>query len=280
SPNHGLEFRHRRRHCPTVCRSGARVVVSGLNGDDISSVAHECSQVSPMAYKPLEVVTDFRIEGDIERLVDTTVHTFGRLDILVNNAGVFDMTDITDPGYITNYNKVIDVNLYSVVLLTQLSVKHLAQTNGNIINISSVEGVQCVSTGLIVINRSAYCMSKSAVIMFTKCMAVELGGKGIRLPPVLQLEDCPPIGPSKHSPPEGLRRTIPGSVRTRMAQNSGISDEVLRKTFGTLISKYPVGRCGEGTDIANAVAFLASDHASFVTGSNLVVDGGHLAAGL
>ncbi|CAG2174767.1 unnamed protein product [Oppiella nova] len=156
-------------------RSGARVVVSGLNGDDISRVAHECSQVSPMAYKPLEVVTDFRIEGDIQRLVDTTVHTFGRLDILVNNAGVCLISKITDPEYIERQKALFDVNLNSVIKLTHLSVKHLTKTNGNIINISSVTGIQSYTAS------SVYCMVKAAIIMFTQCMATELADKGIRV---------------------------------------------------------------------------------------------------
>ncbi|CAG2169951.1 unnamed protein product [Oppiella nova] len=89
-----------------------------------------------IAESVLGVVSDVRLESDCRRLIDTTIDSFGRLDILVNSTGVFDMTGITDPGYMQKQSQVFDVNLNSVILLTHLSVKYLETTKGNIIYIS------------------------------------------------------------------------------------------------------------------------------------------------
>jgi len=125
-------------------KSGAQVVVTGRNVSKVQSVAKQCSDVSPNESKALEVVADITREEDIERLIETTINTFGKLDILVNCAGIFRITQITDSDYIENYKKVIDVDLNSVVNMIHKCVKHLSKTKGNIINISSVAGIQSV----------------------------------------------------------------------------------------------------------------------------------------
>ncbi|CAG2180307.1 unnamed protein product, partial [Oppiella nova] len=123
-------------------RSGARVVVSGLNGADVRSVADECARVSPSGSAALEVVADFRRESDVRRLIDATIETYGQLDVLVNCAGVCLWADITDPDYVEKQRQTLDVNLNSVILLTHLSVKYLEESKGTIINISSALGTK------------------------------------------------------------------------------------------------------------------------------------------
>src|SRR5882724_6548570 len=95
-------------------KSGAKVVVTGRNEKGIKSVAKQCSDVSPNKSKALEVVADVTQEEDLNRLVKTTIDTFGRLDILVNNAGILIEKALSDQDYIENYKKVMDVNLNSV----------------------------------------------------------------------------------------------------------------------------------------------------------------------
>ncbi|CAG2109038.1 unnamed protein product [Medioppia subpectinata] len=229
-------------------KSGANVVVTGRNAGRVSEVAKQCLDVSPDRLKALEVVADVTSDEDLQRLVDTTIKTFGKIDILVNNAGIALRCAFDDPNYVNVYRNNIKTDLDSVVFLTHICVKHLEKTKGNVINISSVRSVQTRQ------DFSAYCMSKSALDMFTKCIAAELGTKGIR-----------------------VNNVNPGAVRTNIAYTS--ADESAKKAWYDDYGKlYPVGRVGEGYDMGNAVLYLASDESSFITGTVLVADGGHLAA--
>ena len=108
-------------------------------------MAKQCGDVSPKKAKTLEVVADVTKKEDLKRLMDKTIKTFAKLDILVNNAGAAIATDATESDFFDNFQKVIDINLNSVVYLTHLSVKHLEKTKGNIINISSICGIRSVS---------------------------------------------------------------------------------------------------------------------------------------
>ena len=126
------------------CKSGADVVVTGRNADNVSDVAKQCREVSNNKSQVMEVVADLTKEEDIKRLVNETIKTFGKLDILVNNAAVGSMIGIGDPGYVTKYKTSLDINLNSVVLLTYLSVEYLEKTKGNIINISSIGAIRSV----------------------------------------------------------------------------------------------------------------------------------------
>ena len=127
-------------------KSGATVVVTGRNADNVSNVAKQCREVSASYNSQvLEVVADITKEEDLKRLIDETIKTFGKLDILVNNAGIGITTDSNDEYFYEKYQKMMETNLNSVVLLTHLSVKHLEKTKGNIINISSIGGLMTVS---------------------------------------------------------------------------------------------------------------------------------------
>ncbi|CAG2106499.1 unnamed protein product [Medioppia subpectinata] len=232
-----------------LAKSGANVVITGRNADNVSKVCEECTKLSPKGLKALPVVADVTKEADLDRLLDTTIKTFGKLDILVNNAGFGSFSQISDAEYLKTQRSVFETNLNSVIYLTHKSIQYLKKTKGNIINISSVAGIQSAK------GMSGYCMSKAALDMFTKCIAVDLGSKGIR-----------------------VNSVNPGAVRTNILRDMPVTDEQTNAIWDAMSSIYPVGRCGESVDIANAVAYLASDQASFVTGTILVADGGHLAA--
>jgi len=228
-------------------KSGAQVVVTGRNAQNVSQVAQECKKVSPKGLIALEVVADLTKEVDSKRLIDSTISKFGKLDILVNNAGAAVPSPIKDPSIIDSYDKIMNLNVRSVVYLTHLAVEHLERTKGVIINISSVSGLKPTPAN------SVYCMSKSALDMFTKCLALELGPKGVRV------------------------NTInPGLIKTDFRIAFGFSreseDELVERTAKTA----PLCRAGEPEDIANAILYLASDNSSFITGINLVSDGGAL----
>ncbi|CAG2175557.1 unnamed protein product [Oppiella nova] len=225
-------------------RLGAHVVVTDRRKDRVSVVAQQCAEASPTGAKALEVVADVTNDDDCRRLVSDTIKTFKKLDILVNNAGRGVGSSIWDGDILDKYELLMTTNLRSVVRLTHLCVEHLEKTKGNIVNISSVAVPKP--------RNLVYSMSKAAMDMFTKCVALELGPKGVRA------------------------NTInPGPVKTEFIENAhnvtkAKSDEI----YAQRARKCPLGRVGEPMDVAKAVLYLSSDDASFVTGSNFVVDGG------
>ena len=126
-------------------KSGAQVVLTGTNASRLSDVAQQCHQVSPSGQVPLQVVADVSLDADLNRLVYHTIEDFGKLDVLVNNAGALFTDSITAESYVSTVQKSFDVNLNSVLRLTQLCVPHLEQTRGNIVNISSISAFIVVS---------------------------------------------------------------------------------------------------------------------------------------
>ncbi|XP_054157414.1 L-xylulose reductase-like [Oppia nitens] len=231
-------------------RAGARVVITGRNAENLAKVAKDCQQVSPTGLTPLVVVADINKEDDCRRLVAETITAYKQLDILVNNAGFAIRSQITNTDILDIYDKVLNTNLKAVIYLCHLCVEHLEKTKGNIINISSVAGIKPLVGNLL------YCTAKSALDMFSKCLAIELGPKGIR-----------------------VNIINPALVRTnfhRVADH--LTAQQADEFYDKYGEKYPIGRVGESIDIANAVLFLSSNEASFVTGINFVSDGGSLNA--
>ncbi|KAJ6645713.1 17-beta-hydroxysteroid dehydrogenase 14 [Pseudolycoriella hygida] len=229
---------------------GANVVITGRNASKVSEVAQMCRTISTMSETKteiLEVVADVTNENDMRRLVNETISAFGKIDILVNNAGEGLRAPITDPEILTKFRKTMDINLMSVVLLTHLCVEHLEKTKGNIINISSVAALRNS------LHATTYNVAKCALDMFSNCMALELGAKGIRVNVI-----------------------NPGVIKTNFLVARGIDPSNVKDVQEGYASKLPLGRVGESEEIANAILFLASDASSFTTGTNLVVDGGHV----
>ncbi|CAG2119852.1 unnamed protein product, partial [Medioppia subpectinata] len=198
--------------------------------DKVAEVAKECLKVSPKGIKALEVTADVTKRVNLQRLVYETINHFGKLDILVNNAGAGILASFQDKDYYDNFEKVMAINLNSVVYLTHICVEHLEKTKGNIINISSVAGLRTC-----------------ALDMFTQCMAAELGPKRIRVNVI-----------------------NPGPVRTGFSTAMGTPQEVSDKHMAAYSDFVPIGRVGEPDDLAHSILYLASDHAAFVTGSMLI----------
>ncbi|CAG2166481.1 unnamed protein product [Oppiella nova] len=230
-------------------KAGAQVVVTGRRADKVSEVAKECLKVSPNGTKALQVVADVTKVDDLRRLVDTTIKHFGKLHVLVNNAGAGFPIGIDNKDYYSTYLKTMQLNLNSVVYLTHICVEHLEKTKGNVINISSVAALQSGD------GASPYHMSKVAMDMFTKCMAAELGPKRIRVNVI-----------------------NPGPIRTEILNAAGLPQDKIDKHNDYFSGVLPLGRVGDPDDIADSILYLASDHAAFVTGTNLISDGGAIAA--
>jgi len=223
-------------------KEGAQVVLSGRHDEEGQKLASEIRAAGAGAEF---IHADVRREEDVRNLVDKTVERFGRLDVAVNAAGTEGV-----PGPITeqtadSYAATFDTN----VLGTLLSMKHelrvmMAQKSGSIVNISSTYG----HTGAA--GASVYSASKHAVEGFTKSAALEAAGTGVRVNVI-----------------------APGPIETPMLNRFAKTDE--RKAG--LVSTVPLRRAGKPEEIAQAIVFVSSDKASFITGASYLVDGGKTA---
>ncbi|MEL7301711.1 MAG: SDR family oxidoreductase [Pseudomonadota bacterium] len=179
------------------------------------------------------------------QMVRETVARFGRIDALVNNAGIADFGPIEETDF-ERWRRVMSVNLDGTFLVSQASVPELKKTRGAIVNIASISGLRASTL------RVAYGTSKAAVIALTEQQAAELGEYGIR-----------------------ANAIAPGPVRTKLAMAVHTQD---------IIDAYhdaiPLGRYGTEAELANAIVFLCSEKASYITGQTLAVDGGFESTGI
>lgn len=166
------------------------------------------------------------------------------MDVLINNAGILETGSIENTN-MEQFDRVMNTNIRSIFHLTMLAVPHLIATKGNIVNVSSVNGIRSFPNVL------AYNISKTAVDQFTRCVALELAPKQVR---------CNSVNP--------------GVTVTNLHKRGGMNDEAYVKFLEHSRTTHALGRPGNATELAEAIAFLASDAASFITGTNLPVDGG------
>jgi NAD(P)-dependent dehydrogenase (short-subunit alcohol dehydrogenase family) len=224
-------------------QEGATVVLTDKSAEALepalATVRRNCGKCSAMVLD----VTREDAWIDTLRHIDTT---FGRLDILVNNAGFGRFQSIEETS-LADWRAILAVNLESVFLGTKYSLPLLARSGkGSIINVASIRAlVAGIGTG-------AYCASKAGVTLFTKSTALECAaaGNGIR-----------------------ANSVHPGQVETPLSA-AALSDPARRRST---VQRIPIGRMGQAIEIADAIVFLASDASSFMTGAELVVDGGFTA---
>jgi len=220
---------------------GAKVVIGDIKGTDLAAWADELGQATSLA----AVEADVTKRADVEKLVATAVKTFGRLDIMLNNAGIARsqaFLDITD----ADFDDVLGVNLRGAFFGVQTAARQMiAQGGGGVIlNMSSINALLANP------NLATYAMSKGGMNQLTSVAAVALAPHGIRVAG---------IGP--------------GTILTEMVAKSIFSSDEARRT---VLSRTPIGRCGEPSEIASVAAFLASDDASYITGQTIYPDGGRL----
>ena len=222
-------------------REGAKVIIGDISEEDGKAVE---AQISEAGGQALFVWLDVTEESDWTNAVDQAVSRYGKLDVLVNNAGISSRAFTDDTG-IDAWDRIMEVNSKGVFLGTRAAVpKMLEAGGGSIINISSIMGLVGSAGG-----HPAYNASKGAVRIFSKAMAVRHGKDNIR-----------------------VNSVHPGFMP---AMTSGIAyDQDQRR--GSL-EQTPLGREGRIEEVANAVLFLASDEASYITGAELAVDGGFTA---
>jgi NAD(P)-dependent dehydrogenase (short-subunit alcohol dehydrogenase family) len=223
-------------------KKGARVVVAGRRDDAGKALVKE---LRPLGSEAEFINADVRKDEDVRALVDKTVARFGRLDVAVNNAGtegqVGPITDQTAESYAATF----DTNVLGVILSMKHEVRVMqGQSSGSIINISSTYGHEGAA------GAALYVGSKHAVEGITKSVALEIAKSGIR-----------------------VNGVAPGPTDTGMLTRfTGTPDNK-----AALVPGVPMGRLGLTEELANAIVFIASDDASFITGHILNFDGGHTA---
>lgn len=189
--------------------------------------------------------TDVSEKAEVDALIAATLAAFGRIDILVNNAGVTHAADFLDLAE-EDFDRVLRINLKSMFLCGQAAARVMAkQRSGSIINMSSVNAVLAIP------NQVPYVVSKGGVNQLTKVMAVGLAKYGIR-----------------------VNAIGPGTIMTELAKQAVLSSEDARRT---ILSRTPIGRCGEPEEVASIAAFLASEDASYMSGQTIYADGARLA---
>jgi NAD(P)-dependent dehydrogenase (short-subunit alcohol dehydrogenase family) len=223
-------------------KKGAKVVVAGRRDEAGKALAEELRSLGSEAEF---IKADVRKEDDVRALVDKTVELFGRLDVAVNNAGTEGRpSPITDQTADT-YAETFDTNVLGVILSMKHEVRVMqAQGSGSIINISSTYGHEGAA------GASVYVGSKHAVEGITKSVALEIARSGIRVNGVAP-------GPTD----TGMLTRFTGTPENKAA----------------LVTEVPMGRLGLTEELADAIVFIASDEASYITGHILNVDGGHTA---
>lgn len=222
-------------------QEGARVVIADILEEEGKQLEVELNAAGREA---MFVHTDVTRETEWQHVVEATVSRFGKLDILVNNAGL-SSTSVADPMDTDGWRRIMEVNATGVFLGTKYAVPAMRKAGGgSIVNISSIMGFVGGESG-----HPAYHASKGAVRIFTKATAVKYGPDGIR---------ANSVHPGFMPPMRSSRQPEP-AVRQEQIQLT------------------PLRRIGKPIEVAYGVLFLASDEASFITGTELVIDGGFIA---
>jgi 3-oxoacyl-[acyl-carrier protein] reductase len=221
----------------SLAAAGASVVVN--HRDSAAQAAETVASIERAGGRAAAIQADMENLADIQRLVDTTIETFGALDILVNNAGVGNRTAMADMTQ-KEFDWTIAVNARGPMFAIQAAVPRM-RDNGRIINISSCGSRVAQTTGLLAV----YQMSKGALEQLARCYMKELGGRGITINTVL-----------------------PGFVETELAADTP------QEYKDSLIARTALRRLGTAEEIASVVCFLATDAARWVTGESIQVSGG------
>ena len=221
--------------------AGALVMLVGRDAVALQRIADEIESRGGTAHFS---VADVTREADAKRAVAETVERFAGLDILVNAAGVLSSGTIENTT-LGAWDAMLDVNLRAVFHMMQLAIPHLERRRGNIVNVSSVTGLRAFPGVL------AYCVSKAGVDQLTRCAALELAGKKIR-----------------------VNAVNPGVVRTEVHRRGGMNEEAYAAFLEHSRGTHPLGRVGEAEEVAELILFLASERAAWITGATYSIDGG------
>lgn len=219
---------------------GANVVVNSLS----ASAQKTCQEIRRSGGSAIFVQGDVGREADCQRIIQAAVETFGQIDILVNAAGVVPGGSV-ETASLEDWDAAMDTNVKGVFLMCRLAMPHLRQTKGSIVNIASTVAIKGVA------NRAIYSATKGAVLSLSRSMAAEYVSEGIRV-------NC--VSPGTVYSPSFQRRV-----------DASPDPELAMRQF---IARQPMGRLGTAQEVAKAIVFAAGAEVGFMTGANIVVDGG------
>lgn len=215
-----------------LAKLAANVALVGRNKDRLNEVKQQI--IVNGSSEPLVLVAD--VTKDSEKIITETVEHFGKINVLINNAGIMTEESIENIT-MEAFDKTMDTNLRSAIQMTQKAIPYLEKTKGNVLNVSSTAGLKAVQ------NLLSYCISKAALDQLTKCSALDLAPKGIR-----------------------VNSINPAAIRTPLYRSLGIDSKEEQEMFDTYKARYPMGRVGEVSDTNAAIEYLTGDSASFITG--------------
>jgi len=221
-----------------LAKDGAKVIVTDISKEDCEEVVRE---IEGLGGEGLALKLDVADEENVKEVMKTVKGKFGRIDILINNAGVFEQAEL-DKMDTERIDRILSINLKGVILCTKYVIPEMKnQKYGKIVSTASIAGFVGFALS------SIYCATKGAIVNMTRELALDLGKYKIN-----------------------VNAVAPGVIETDMTKDM-LADE---KTKAGLLAGVPYGRVGQPEDIANAVAFLASDESEYITGHTVVVDGG------
>jgi NAD(P)-dependent dehydrogenase (short-subunit alcohol dehydrogenase family) len=221
--------------------AGENLVIVGRDRKTLASVEKEATAKGANC---LGVEIDLCTEGAAQSVLSTAAEKFSRIDVLVNAAGIISFGTIeTTP--LAEWDRMMEINVRVIFQLMQAAVPYLEKTKGSIVNVSSVTGLRSFS------NILAYCVSKAALDQLTRCAALELAPKGIR-----------------------VNAVNPGVVVTNLHRRSGMEEQKYSAFLEHSKTTHPLGRVGKPEEIAELIFFLASEKAGWITGETVSIDGG------
>ena len=220
---------------------GSTVVAVGRNEKELTSLSKKVTSKAGVIKPHLADVTEMT---QLERIITETVANQGRIDVLVNSAGIIKNGTI-ETTTLDDWDKMININLRSVFALSQKAIPYLAETKGNIVNVSSVAGTRSFP------NVIAYCVSKAAIDQLTRCSALELAAQGVR-----------------------VNAVNPGVVVTNIHKRGGMEDAAYDAFLEHSKETHPIGRVGTPEEVAELIYYLASEKAGWITGATYEIDGG------
>jgi NAD(P)-dependent dehydrogenase (short-subunit alcohol dehydrogenase family) len=228
-------------------REGARVCITGRNEDE-ERCRDVVEKIRNAGGEAIYFIADVRFPDECRKTVEATIEAFGRVDILLNNAGVYFAENTVECSE-EHWDLTVDVSLKGAFLMSKHALPSMIERgSGVIINIGSGWGVQGGEKAV------AYCAAKGGVVVMTKAMAIDHGHQGIRV-------NC----------------LSPGDVKTPMLDADAKAQGMTVAKYEAMAAQRPMGRIGTPEELAKAALFLASDDSTYMTGANLVVDGGGIA---
>jgi len=221
--------------------SGAKVAAVGRKEAALAAVAEE---ITKRGGTPLAIRADLSVEDEAPRVIAKTEASFGGIDVLINAAGHISSGTIESTS-IEAWDAMLNINLRAVFTLMKQAVPFLIERRGNIVNVSSVTGLRSFPGVL------AYCVSKAGLDQLTRCAALELAAKGVR-----------------------VNAVNPGVVVTEIHKRGGMDEDQYGAFLEHSKQTHPLGRVGDAREIAELIFFLASERAAWITGGTYSIDGG------